>query len=195
MMKIKSLLLLCSFSITQLVVSAQSIHYPATRKVNQVDDYFGTKVADPYRWLENDTAADVKQWVQEEDKVTFDYLGKIPFREKIKKRLTEIINYPKYGSPYREGEYYFFSKNDGLQNQSVIYYQKGLEGKPEVFLDPNKMSADGTAAVSMLGFSKNKKYLAYAINQSGSDWQTIYIMDVPNHLQLKDSLKWVKFSG
>lgn len=176
-------------------VKMEPLSYPATKKVDQVDDYFGTKVADPYRWLEYDTAADVKEWVTEQNKVTFGFLEKIPFRKKIHDRLTEIFNYPKYSSPFRAGEYYFFSKNDGLQNQSVIYYQKGLDGTPEVFLDPNKMSEDGTAAVSLLGFSKDKKYVAYSINQSGSDWQNIYIMEVATKKQLNDKLDWVKFSG
>ncbi len=176
-------------------VAQEKLNYPATKKVDQVDDYFGTKVADPYRWLEYDTAQDVKQWVEEENKVTFGYLEKIPFRSKIKERLTEIFNYPKYSSPFRAGEYFFFSKNDGLQNQSVIYYQKGIDGTPEVFLDPNKMSSDGTAAVSLLGFSKDKKYVAYAVNQSGSDWQTIRVMEVATKKLLDDKLDWVKFSG
>lgn len=174
---------------------AEKINYPKTEKGNTVDDYFGTKVADPYRWLEFDTAANVKSWVEAENKVTFDYLSKIPYRDKIKKRLTEIFNYPRYASPFRAGEYYFFSKNDGLQNQNVIYYQKGLEGKPEVFLDPNTMSADGTAAVSLLGTSKNKKYMAYAINKAGSDWQEIYVMEIATKKVLNDKLEWVKFSG
>ncbi len=176
-------------------VVQEKLAYPVTKKADQVDDYFGTKVADPYRWLENDTAQDVKQWVEEENKVTFGYLEKIPFRKKIKERLTEIFNYPKYSSPFRAGEYYFFSKNDGLQNQSVIYYQKGIDGTAEVFLDPNKMSDDGTAAVSLLGFSKDKKYVAYAVNQSGSDWQTICVMEVASKKLLSDKLEWVKFSG
>ncbi|HRE23358.1 MAG TPA: S9 family peptidase, partial [Bacteroidia bacterium] len=124
--------------------TSEKLTYPITAKSDQVDDYFGVKVSDPYRWLENDTAEDVKKWVTEENKVTFGYLEKIPFRNKIKERLTDIFNYPKYSNPFRAGEYYFFSKNDGLQNQSVIYYQKGLDGKPEVFLDPNTMSSDGT---------------------------------------------------
>src|SRR5260221_9190422 len=111
-MRVPKLLFACSILFVQAMVIAQNVHYPSVKKGSQSDDYFGTKVADPYRWLENDTAADVKQWVQDEDKVTFDYLSKIPFREKIKKRLTEIINYPKYGSPSRAGEYYFFSKNE-----------------------------------------------------------------------------------
>lgn len=175
--------------------TSEKLIYPATAKSDQVDDYFGVKVSDPYRWLENDTAEDVKKWVTEENKVTFGYLEKIPFRNKIKERLTDIFNYPKYSNPFRAGEYYFFSKNDGLQNQSVIYYQKGLDGKPEVFLDPNTMSSDGTAAVSLLGFSKDKKYVAYAINQSGSDWQTIYVMEVATKKLMGDKLDWVKFSG
>jgi len=173
-----------------------AVTYPATEKDTTVsDDYHGTMVADPYRWLEFDTAANVEAWVAAENKVTFGYLEQIPFRNKIKDRLNDIFNYPKYSSPFREGEYYFFSKNDGLQNQSVIYYQKGLDGEPKVFLDPNKMSDDGTAAVSLLGASKDGKYMAYAINQSGSDWQQINIMEIATLKKLDDELKWVKFSG
>ncbi|QQR94841.1 MAG: S9 family peptidase [Bacteroidota bacterium] len=196
--------LLSVLAITSIMISckpatetatSEKLTYPVTAKSDQIDDYFGVKVSDPYRWLENDTAEDVKKWVTEENKVTFGYLEKIPFRNKIKERLTDIFNYPKYSNPFRAGEYYFFSKNDGLQNQSVIYYQKGLDGKPEVFLDPNTMSSDGTAAVSLLGFSKDKKYVAYAINQSGSDWQTIYVMEVATKKLMSDKLDWVKFSG
>ena len=117
------------------------VEYPITEKADSIsDDYFGTKVNDPYRWLETDTAPEVKKWVAAQNETTFGYLSKIPFRDKIKNRLSEIFNYPRYSSPFRVGEYYFFSKNDGLQNQSVIYYQKGLDGTPVVFLDPNKMS-------------------------------------------------------
>lgn len=171
------------------------IDYPKTKKIDHTDDYFGTKISDPYRWLENDTAEDTKAWVVEENKATNAYLSQIPFRDKLKNRLTEIFNYPKYSSPFRAGEYYFFNKNDGLQNQSVIWYQKGMDGTPEVFLDPNKMSDDGTAAVSLMGFSKDKKMVAYAINQSGSDWQTIYVMDVASKKQMPDEIKWAKFTG
>ena len=173
-----------------------AVTYPVSAKDSAVSDvYHGTVVADPYRWLEYDTAANVKEWVEAENKVTFGYLEKIPFRDKIKARLTDIFNYPKYSSPFRVGEYYFFSKNDGLQNQSVIYYQKGLDGEAKVFLDPNKMSEDGTAAVSLLGSSKDNKYMAYAINQSGSDWQQINIMEIETLKKLDDQLNWVKFSG
>ncbi len=175
--------------------SIEKIVYPETKKVTQVDDYFDTKISDPYRWLENDTAADVKQWVEAENKVTGNYLSKIPFRNAIKKRLTDIWNYERYSSPFRAGEYYFFDKNDGLQNQSIIYFQKGLNGEPKVFLDPNKMSPDGTAHVNLLSFSKDKKYVAYSVEQSGSDWSTFYVMEVATQKLLDDKIEWVKFSS
>lgn len=175
--------------------SYPQVKYPDTRQVDQVDNYFGTKVKDPYRWLEDDNSEATKAWVVAENQVTNDYLAKIPFRDKVKKRLADMWNYPRYSSPFKEGEYYYFYKNDGLQNQSVLYRQKGLEGSPEVFIDPNKMSVDGTAAVSTPSFSKNKKYAAYFISQSGSDWQEAYVMDVISKNILNDKLKWIKFSG
>src|ERR1041385_5838720 len=144
--------------------------YPVTKKVEQVDDYFGTKVYDPYRWLEDETSAETKAWVDEQNRLTFGYLDKIPFREKLKARLTELYNYPRYSAPFHRGETYFFSKNDGLQNQNVYYIQKGVNGKPELFLDPNKFSADGTSVLSAFAPSKDAKYLAYGISQGGSDW-------------------------
>jgi prolyl oligopeptidase len=171
------------------------IKYPETRKVDTVENYFGTQVPDPYRWLENDTAAEVKAWVEAENKLTFGYLEKIPFRDKIKKRLTEIFNYPRYSSPFRQGEYYFFSKNDGLQNQSVIYFQKGLNATPEVFIDPNKLSPDGTIRIRLLGFSKDYKYAAYSRSESGSDNEEIHVIQVADKKELSDVTKYVKFSG
>jgi prolyl oligopeptidase len=171
------------------------LSYPVTEKIEQTDDYFGTKINDPYRWLENDTAANVGKWVEAQNQVTYGYLDKIPFRKTIQNRLTEIMNYPKYSSPFRAGEYYIFSKNDGLQNQSVIYVQKGLNGEPRVLLDPNKMSADGTAAVSLTGISKDKKYLSYSVNRAGSDWQEIHVIEIATQRVLDDQLNWVKFSG
>jgi prolyl oligopeptidase len=172
------------------------VSYPETFADDPItDNYHGTAVNDPFRWLENDTASDVKAWVEAQNKVTFGYLDKIPFRTQIKNRLTEIFNYPRYSSPFRVGEYYFFSKNDGLQNQAVIYFQKGLDGKAEVFLDPNTMSADGTAAISLLGASKDGKYMAYSTNMAGSDWQVIQVMEIATKTKLNDELKWVKFSG
>jgi prolyl oligopeptidase len=175
--------------------TTSSLKYPVTKKVNQVDVYHGTSIADPYRWLENDTAQDVKAWVDAENKVTFDYLNKIPFRQKIKNRLTEILNYEKYSAPTKVGEYYIFSKNDGLQNQAVIYSQKGINGTPSVFLDPNTMTSDGTAAITLLGASNDKKYIGYSINQAGSDWQTIKVKEIATGKELTDELKWVKSSG
>ena len=139
-------------------VIQEKLAYPKTEKVNQIDDYFGTKVEDPYRWLENDTAENTKKWVEEQRKVTTHYFSNIPFREKLKKRIEELINYPKYSSPFKIGAYTFFYKNDGLQNQSVLYFQKGKE-EPKIFLDPNTLSKDGTAALNLLGFSNYQSYL------------------------------------
>ncbi|MFN7117072.1 MAG: prolyl oligopeptidase family serine peptidase [Saprospiraceae bacterium] len=179
----------------QMQANAIKLTYPDTKTVDQKDDYHGTEIADPYRWLEVDTAADVEQWVQAQNAVTSDFLSKIPYRKQIADRYTEVFNYAKYGVPFRAGEYYFFSKNDGLQNQAVWYVQKGLNGTPEVFLDPNAMSKDGTVAISPVGISKDNKYFAYAKSSAGSDWQEIYVMEIATKKQLPDVLKWVKFSG
>ncbi len=172
------------------------VTYPETRKDSSVvDDYHGTEVQDPYRWLEIDTAAEVGSWVKDQNKVTFDYLSQIPYRDKIRDRYEELFNYVKLSSPYKVGEYYFFNKNDGLQNQSVTYIQKGLDGEPEVFLDPNAMSEDGTVSARIIGFSEDDKYVAYAKSEGGSDWQEIHVMEVATKRKLPDVLKWVKFSG
>src|SRR5215208_3321858 len=162
------------------------IVYPVTKKVEQVDDYFGTKVADPYRWLEDETSAETKAWVEEQNRVTFAYLDKIPFREKLKTRLTELYNYPRIGAPFHYGDTYFFTKNDGLQNQSVYYIQKGVDGKAEVFIDPNKFSADGTSVLSAFSPSTDAKYLAYGISQGGSDWVTLSVMEIGTRNKLAD---------
>jgi len=169
--------------------------YPKAKKDLTVDQYAGKKIADPYRWLENDTASDVREWVKAENKVTHDYLNQIPFREKIKRRLTEIWNFPKFSAPFKEGEYYFFFKNDGLQNQSILYYQLGLKGTPSVFIDPNTLSADGTVSLASYTFSKDHKLCAVGTAASGSDWNEIYVMDVATKKKLTDKIKWVKFSG
>lgn len=171
------------------------IKYPITKKVDQVDDYFGTKVEDPYRWLENENDPEVKKWIEEQNRVTFSYLEKIPFREKIHQRVKEIYNYPKVSSPFRAGKYYFFYKNDGLQNQSVIYIQKGLEGEPEVFIDPNKLSEEGTVRISLVGFSKDNRYVAYSRSEAGSDWRELRIMEIETRKEFSDRIRWVKFSG
>src|SRR5262245_57420931 len=138
-------------------LAAQKLQYPETRRMDHADTYFGVQVADPYRWLEDENAPETAKWVESENRVTFSYLEKIPYREKVKARLEKLFNYPKYGAPIRNGDYFFFSKNDGLQNQSVYYMQKGLEGTPEVLLDPNGFSADGTSPLAGFELSKNGK--------------------------------------
>ncbi|HEU5459328.1 MAG TPA: hypothetical protein VFU83_02490, partial [Pyrinomonadaceae bacterium] len=171
------------------------IAYPVTKKVDVVDDYFGTKVPDPYRWLEDETSAETKAWIDDQNRVTFAYLDKIPYREKLKARLTQLFNYPKISAPFRRGDTYFFTKNDGLQNQSVFYIQKGENGKAEVFLDPNKFSADGTSVLSAFSLSKDGRYVAYGISTGGSDWVTLSIMDVETRQKLADEIMWMKASG
>jgi len=173
----------------------EMVVYPQTKKVDVIDEYHGTKIPDPYRWLEDDKAPEVKAWVEEQNKVTLGYLSRIPFRDRIKKRLEELINYPRYSAPFRIGEYYFFGKNDGLQNQSVIYYQKGLEGTPQVFIDPNVLSQDGTVRIGLLGESQDNRYMAIARSEAGSDWQEIRVMEITTRQELTDRLRWVKFSG
>lgn len=170
--------------------------YPATRADSSVvDNYHGTQVADPYRWLEDDNSDETAQWVKAQNDVTLDYLDQIPYRTRIKERLTQLFDYPKEGTPFRVGEYYFFYKNDGLQNQSVLYRQRGLEGTPEVFLDPNTLSENGTVALSAVTFSKDDSLAAYSVSSSGSDWVEIRVMEVATRRQLPDLVKWVKFSG
>jgi len=177
-----------------VLLNAQ-IQYPETKKDSITDDYSGVKVADPYRWLEDDNSEQTKAWVQEENKVTQDYLSQIPYRDKVKKRMEEMWNYPKYSAPTQKGEYYYFTKNDGLQNQSVWYRQKGLAGKPELFLDPNKLSQDGTVSLGGIYFSLNGKYMAYTIQASGSDWQEGHIMNVTTKKQVPEKLDFLKFTG
>ncbi|PWT91807.1 MAG: S9 family peptidase [Blastocatellia bacterium] len=169
--------------------------YPVSKKVDQVDDYFGTKVPDPYRWLEDENSPETKAWVQQENAVTFAYLDKIPYREKLKERLTQLYNYPRISAPFHRGDTYFFTKNDGLQNQSVYYIQKGMNGTPEVFLDPNKFSADGTSTLSAFSPSKDGHYLAYGTSEGGSDWVTLHVMEVATRKMLADEIKWIKASG
>ena len=171
------------------------VKYPETKKVDVVDDYFGTKVPDPYRWLEDDNAPEVGAWVTAQNKVTFDYLDTIPYRAQIRKRLEKLLNYPRYSAPARRGENFVFSKNDGLQNQSVYYIQKGLDGTPELLLDPNKFSADGTSQLGGFSLSESGKYVAYGISEGGSDWRDFYVLDVAARKPLTDHIEWVKFSG
>jgi len=176
-------------------INAQGLKYPDVKKGTTSDNYYGVSVSDPYRWLENDTSSETKAWVKAQNAVTFDYLNKIPYRDKFRDRLKELLNYPRYSSPGRIGEYYFFSKNDGLQNQSVYYKQKGLNGVPEVFMDPNKMSENGTVSINYAGSSNDDKYVAYTVSKAGSDWSEMKIREVATGKELPDVIRYVKFSG
>ncbi len=182
-------------SILPIFGMAQQFNYPQARKVEQTDTYHGTAVADPYRWLEDDRSAETAEWVKQQNAITFGYLDKIPYRQAFKNRLEKIYNYPKYGSPFRRGEWYYFYKNDGLQNQSVLYRQKGLDGTPEMVIDPNKLSTDGTTRLVGFSLSKDGRYAAYSLSKGGSDWQEILIMDMNNKQTLTDKCEWVKISG
>jgi len=169
--------------------------YPDTEKGGTEDTYFGTTVADPYRWLEDDLSDKTKAWVKAENEVTQDYLGQIPFRNAIKSRLEKLWNFEKYSAPFTEGEYTYFFKNNGLQNQSVLYRKKGDTGKEEVFLDPNKFSADGTASLAGVSFSKDGSLLAYQISEGGSDWRKVVVIKAADKAIVGDTLIDVKFSG
>lgn len=193
-MKVYSLLL-GSMIVLNACSEKEKIVYPETAKDNTVDTYFGEQVADPYRWLENDTSAATTAWVEAQNKVTFDYLSRIPFREKLKQQLTELTNYEKYGLPFKKhGKYYFF-KNDGLQNQSVLYVQENPDAEPKVLLDPNQLSEDGTVALGGIYFSKDGKYMAYTLSSSGSDWLKIYVMDLASGKLVGDPILWAKVTG
>ena len=171
------------------------VSYPETERVNQHDDYHGTDVHDAYRWLEDDESPETKAWVESQNEVTFGYLDQIPFREKIRQRMEDLWNYPKYSAPFKRGDNYYFYKNDGLQNQSVLYTMKELDGDPVVFLDPNKFSEDGTASLTTFSVSKDGKWAAYGISEGGSDWNEYLVRNVETGEDTQDHLKWIKFSG
>mgnify|MGYP001091321822 FL=1 len=195
MKQVQILALAMSMTAVSCGVKQSKLVYPETAKVDTVDVYFGTEVPDPYRWLENDTSAATAAWVEAQNKVTNGYLLQIPFREALLKRLTAVSDYEKIGTPFKKhGKYYFF-KNDGLQNQSVLYVQDKLDGEPRVLLDPNRLSDDGTVALTGIFFSHNGKYAAYTISRSGSDWTEIYVMDAESGQLLDDHIEWAKFTG
>ncbi len=171
------------------------ITYPPTRKGDQIDDYHGVKVADPYRWLEDLDSAETSAWVEAQNKLTFSFLNEIPSRARIKDRLTKLWNYERYGVPFKESSNYFYTRNSGLQNQSVLYTVTSLDGQPKVLLDPNTLSADGTVALSGLAVTEDGKRMAYGLSASGSDWQEWKVRDVETGKDLSDMIKWVKFSG
>jgi prolyl oligopeptidase len=186
-----SLLALLAFSCQRQV----KLQYPETATVEVVDNYFGVEVADPFRWLEDDNSPETKAWVEAQNQVTFGYLERIPFRQKINDRLTQIWDYERYSTPFWKGDYYFFYKNDGMQNQSVLYVREGIDGEPRVLLDPNAMSEDGTISLSSLSISDDARYLAYGISRGGSDWSELYVREIETGKDLEDHIKWVKFSG
>ncbi len=192
----KKLILIFFAAILLLTVSCyrNGAKYPKTKKVDVFDTYFGVKVNDPYRWLESDSSTEVGEWVKEQNAVTNEYLGKIPFRNSIKERLTSLWNYITMSTPFKEGGKYFFYKKEPGQNQAVLYMQETLESEARVVLDPNKLSADGTVAISDISVSRNGKYLAYAIADGGSDWRKIKVLDLATGNNLPDELNWVKFS-
>ena len=175
--------------------NAISLNYPETNTVETVDTYFGSEVSDPYRWLEDDTSEETGNWVTSQNEVTVAFLDNIDFRKDVKERLTKLEDYEKISAPIKQGDYHYFSKNDGLQNQAVVYRVKNFGDEPEVFLDPNTFSEDGTTALGGRSFSRDNKYLAYSISVEGSDWREIFVMDVDSKEKLSDRLKWAKFTG
>lgn len=179
----------------QVETASASFDYPKARKVDQVDDYHGTKVADPYRWLENPDSPESREWIEAQNKVTFDFLGKIPEREKIKERLTGLWNYERFGVPFRQGKRYFITRNDGLQNQSVLFTLENLQAEPKLLLDPNKLSAEGTVALKSYAISEDGEYMAYGLSSAGSDWEEWRVRKVSTAEDTDDVLNWVKFSG
>ena len=197
--------IICSISLIGILLSgnqeiglAQNLmDYPETRIVDQVDEFFGTQVHDPYRWLEENVrnSDEVRQWVDAQNKLTFGYIKTLPYRDEIESRLTALWNYAKYGTPFRHGDNYYYYKNDGLQNQNVLYKMADLDGEPSVLIDPNTWSDDGTIALDGTAFSDDGKYLAYGVQESGSDWRTWYVMEIETGKKLDDELKWIKFGG
>ena len=182
-------------TIASSAAMAQQMQYPKAAKDGTVDEYFGTKVADPYRWLENDTSAQTAAWVEAENQVTNAFLKKIPFREKLLKRLTQLSNYDTSGAPFKRHGRWYVSKHTGLQNQSVIYQMDRLGGEERVFLDPNTLSTDGTVALKSLTFSNNGRWAAYSISRSGSDWQEFFVIDLQTGQLTQDHIEWAKFSS
>ena len=179
---------------TMSQTTPQALQYPKTTKIDHTDTYFGVKIPDPYRWLEDDTSKATADWVSAQNKVTFGFLEKISYRGALQKRLEALYNYPKYSAPYRKGRYTIFAKNDGLQNQAVRYIQVD-GGTPEVLLDPNKLAADGTVQLTGSAMSNDTKYWAYSVSSGGSDWQEIQVMELATRKILRDRLRWVKFSA
>lgn len=178
-------------------LAQEKMTYPETKKVDQVDEYFGTAVPDPYRWLEDDVRESeaVRDWVTAQNEVTEAYLESLPYRKEIEERLTELWDYEKFGTPFKAGGRYYLTRNDGLQNQSVLYRMDALDDEPQLLMDPNTWSEDGTVALGGLAFSEDGKYVAYGVQESGSDWRTWYVMEIETGKKLDDKISWVKFGG
>lgn len=191
----KKLLTISALTMTALTIMGQKPNYPLPPKDNTIDEYFGVKVADPFRPLENDTSATTAAWVEAENRVTQNYLAKIPQRDKYLKRLKQVVNYQKVYTPFEKNGKWYIYKNNGLQNQAVLYQMETPDGEAHVFLDPNKLSIDGTVALKDISFSNDGKYFAYTISRNGSDWEEIYVMDVKTRTLLDDHIVWAKFTG
>src|ERR1700680_1119569 len=174
--------------------ASPALSYPSTKKGDVVDDYSGTKVADPYRWMEDLDSKDVADWVAAENRVTFDYLGKLPMRQHFKQRITELWNYPKVSVPVREGGRYFFQKNSGLERQSPLYVRSSLTAPPALVLDPNLLSAEGSLSLAQWTPSPDGRLLAYGLSEGGADWQTLHVRDVDRRQDLADEVRWMRFS-
>ncbi len=192
-MKRNLILLLALFFMMSFTI--EPTPYPPSKKGDVKDTYFGTVVEDPYRWLEDDNSPETADWVKAQNQLTFAYLAKLPYRNEIKTRLTALWDYPKYGNPFKEAGKYFFYKNNGLQNQSVLYMTSDMSSKPQVLLDPNTLSTDGTAALTSIELSNDGKYLMYQVAKSGSDWNEIFVKNIETGEMLTDHILWVKFSG
>ena len=191
----KTLFITTVLAATAMAVDGQTVRYPQAPKDGTVDEYFGVKVADPFRPLEDDTCAATAAWVEAENRVTNAYLAKIPQRDKYLRRLKQVVNYEKVYTPFEKNGKWYVYKNDGMQNQAVLYQMDRLGGEQRVFLDPNKLSDDGTVALKNISFSNNGRYFAYVISRSGSDWEEIYVMDVKTGKLLPDHIVWAKFTG
>jgi len=189
------ILVIISIFVFSKFVNHPRYFYPKSKKVDVVDSYHGVQIEDPYRWLEDDQSKETKRWVNSQNRTTNRFINKISYRNKIKERLTKLNDYEKYSTPFQEGDKFYFYKNDGLQNQWVLYVQDEIGTEPELLLDPNTFSSDGTVAMSGIYFSHDSRYLGYAISSSGSDWKEFHILDLNSRKNLGDHIKWIKFSG
>ncbi len=183
------------YAFSKAEINNDALTYPDTREDDVVDEYHGKKISDPYRWLEDDYSDETKAWVKEENDVTFSYLDKIDYRSALRNRLNEIYNYTKFSAPFKRGKYYYYFRQEGLQNQSVLYRTSNLDEDGEIFLDPNAFSQDGTVALSSMSMDKDYKRFAYSISRAGSDWQEIYVKNVEDGSVMTDTVQWAKFTG